>query len=90
MTTVLKEGHLMSHAHITSSGEIIGTLYLDKTGHVADDGTPAAKNAIDYTNHGCRRENGQAALDAIVAHLGRSTLVGAHHCDEAHRQVRSE
>jgi hypothetical protein len=74
------------HIHVTRNAEIVGTLYLEVNGHVADDGTPAAKNAIDYTNHGCRREDGQIALDAIVAHLGRSTLVGAHHCHEDHRE----
>jgi hypothetical protein len=80
----------MTHVHITSGGKIIGTLYLDENGYVADDGTIAAKNAIDYTNHGRRRVDGQVALDAIVAHLDRSTLVGAHHCDEDHQQFRSE
>lgn len=70
----------VSHVHITSKGEIVGTLFLDEQGHVADDGSPAAHNAIDFTNHGFRRDDGQAALDAIVIHLDRSTLAGAHHC----------
>lgn len=73
----------MSHVHITSNGEMVGTLFLDRHGHVADDGSPAAQNAIDHTNHGLRREHGQAALDAIVRHFDRSTLVGAYHCDDA-------
>jgi hypothetical protein len=71
----------MTHLHITSGGKIIGTLYLDENGHVADDGSKAAINAMDFTNHKHKREDGQAALAAIVAHLDRSTLVGAHHCD---------
>ncbi|HLI78029.1 MAG TPA: hypothetical protein VKV02_13875 [Acidobacteriaceae bacterium] len=70
----------MSHVHITSNGKMVGTLFLDEEGHVTDDGSPAAQNAIDHTNHGCRREHGQAALDAIVRHLDRSTLVSARHC----------
>lgn len=75
----------MSHVHITSDGVVIGTLFLDHHGHVADDGTPAAINAMDHTNHGHRREDGQQALDAIVAHLDKALLVGAHHCHEDHR-----
>lgn len=74
----------MSHVHITHKGQIYGTLSLDENGHVVDDGSPAAINAIDHTNHGHKREHGQAALDAIVRHLDSSTLVGAHHCDEDH------
>jgi hypothetical protein len=80
----------VAHIHVTSNGNVIGTLTLGERGSVVDDGTPAAKNAIDHMNHGRSREDGQVALDAIVAHLDRSTLVGAHHCDEDHQQFRSE
>jgi hypothetical protein len=47
------------HIHVTRNAEIVGTLYLEVNGHVADDGTPAAKNAIDYTNHGSLTWEGQ-------------------------------
>lgn len=71
----------MAHIHITRDGTIVGTLALDGDGHVVDDGTPAAINAIEHMNHGRSRWDGQRALDAVVDHLDRATLVGAHHCD---------
>jgi hypothetical protein len=80
----------MSHVHIIDDTGVIGTLFLDRKGHVADDGSAAASNAIDYTPHGHKREDGQAALDAIVEHLGRSTYVGARHCNIDHRHATTK
>jgi hypothetical protein len=78
------------HVHLTQNAQVVGTLFLDERGRVVDDGSTAARNAMDNTNHGFQREHGQAALDGIVAHFDRSTYVGAHHCREDHRQVRRE
>lgn len=73
----------MRHIHITSDGDVIGTVFLDHDGIVKDDGTPAAINAVHHMNHkGLKPEHGEKLLQSILKKLDRATLIGGHECND--------
>ena len=65
----------MSHVHILEHNHILGTLSLDNHGHVVDDGSIAAKNALEMNHHDLQRHHGQALLDSIVEKLDKATNI---------------
>ncbi len=76
---------MLPNVHILDHGRVIGTLSLHN-GHVIDDGSIAAQNAIEMNHEGLQRHHGQALLDSIVTKLDKATLVHAVHCDKPHHR----
>ena len=73
----------MSHVHIYGrEGNSIGTLWVDETGHVKDDGSGPARVAADGLGHEVGRECGEELLDSIVKKLDSTPYVSARKCNK--------